>query len=52
VALSKGELVVVTSNYRNNVFGFLAADDLRARDPVGGTGNCKLPARGHPCYPV
>ena len=32
-------LVVVTFNYRLNVFGFLGSDDLRPRDPAGGTGN-------------
>jgi carboxylesterase type B len=39
VALTKGEIIVVTSNYRLGVFGFLASDDLRTRDTAGGTGN-------------
>lgn len=32
VALAKGELVVVTSNYRVALWGWLASDHLRARD--------------------
>jgi hypothetical protein len=41
VALMNGEVVVVTSNYRLNIFGFLAAEELRSRDPSGdgSTGN-------------
>lgn len=39
VALSGGDLTVVTSNYRLGAFGFLAADELRERDPAYGTGN-------------
>ena len=39
VALTKGELVVVTSNYRLNVFGFAASELLRSRDAEGSTGN-------------
>lgn len=35
-------LVIVTVNYRLNVFGFAAADVLRDRDPAGGTGNYGL----------
>ena len=30
--------IVVTTNYRLNIFGFLASDALRSRDPAGGTG--------------
>eukprot|EP00929_Paragymnodinium_shiwhaense_P037349 TRINITY_DN19915_c0_g1_i1.p1 TRINITY_DN19915_c0_g1~~TRINITY_DN19915_c0_g1_i1.p1 ORF type:complete len:562 (+),score=84.45 TRINITY_DN19915_c0_g1_i1:80-1765(+) len=33
------ELIIVTTNYRLGVFGFLAAEELRSRDPKGGTGN-------------
>ena len=39
VALTNSELVVVTFNYRLNVFGFAAGHQLRSRDPAGGTGN-------------
>jgi len=39
VTLSKGELVIVTFNYRLNIFGFLAADALRDRDAENSTGN-------------
>eukprot|EP00927_Polykrikos_kofoidii_P048930 TRINITY_DN43098_c0_g1_i1.p1 TRINITY_DN43098_c0_g1~~TRINITY_DN43098_c0_g1_i1.p1 ORF type:complete len:555 (+),score=65.12 TRINITY_DN43098_c0_g1_i1:63-1727(+) len=39
VRLMEGELIVVTFNYRLGAFGFLAADELRNRDPAGGTGN-------------
>lgn len=39
VALTGGELVVVTFNYRLGVFGFAASNKLRSRDPLGGTGN-------------
>jgi len=34
-----GAVVVVTINYRMNVFGFLAHPALAAEDPDGGTGN-------------
>eukprot|EP00929_Paragymnodinium_shiwhaense_P037351 TRINITY_DN19915_c0_g2_i1.p1 TRINITY_DN19915_c0_g2~~TRINITY_DN19915_c0_g2_i1.p1 ORF type:complete len:563 (+),score=55.45 TRINITY_DN19915_c0_g2_i1:142-1830(+) len=33
------ELIIVTTNYRLGIFGFLAAEELRSRDPLGGTGN-------------
>jgi hypothetical protein len=40
VALQRGELVVVTHSYRLNIFGFLAAEELRGRDKEhGSTGN-------------
>ena len=40
VALSKGELIVVTSNYRVNIWGWLASDHLRTRDAEqNSTGN-------------
>ena len=39
VALTNGEIIVVTSNYRLGIFGFLASDNLRSRDTAGGTGN-------------
>lgn len=39
VALLQGQLLAVTINYRLGAFGFLAADELRARDSSGGTGN-------------
>merc|ERR1711879_261428 len=39
VALEGGELLVVTFNYRLNVFGFAASELLRERNPAGGTGN-------------
>jgi carboxylesterase type B len=32
-------VIVVTSNYRLNIFGFLASEELRKRDPEGSTGN-------------
>lgn len=35
-------LVIVTFNYRENVFGFAASSHLRSRDPAGGTGNYGL----------
>eukprot|EP00755_Sulcionema_specki_P010509 Sspe_Gene.46667::Locus_23393_Transcript_1_1_Confidence_1.000_Length_1369::g.46667::m.46667 len=37
VARADGKVVVVTINYRLNVFGFLGSDQLRAKD--GSTGN-------------
>jgi len=42
VALMHGEFVMVTVNYRLNVFGFAASERLRSRDPSGGTGNYGL----------
>eukprot|EP01045_Picozoa_sp_COSAG04_P022105 COSAG04_NODE_2453_length_4093_cov_4.621933_3_plen_266_part_00 len=33
------DVVVVTVNFRGNMFGFLAAEELRALDPDGGSGN-------------
>lgn len=40
VALQRGEVIVVTHNYRLNIFGFLASDALRHRDVQdGSTGN-------------
>ena len=33
------DLIVVTVNYRLNIFGFLASDALRHKDPKNGTGN-------------
>lgn len=39
VSLLKQNIVIVTFNYRLNVFGFLAADILRERDPDNSTGN-------------
>ena len=36
---SAGEVVVVTFNYRLNVFGFLAHEKLLQEDPHGSTGN-------------
>ena len=40
VALQKGELIVVTHSYRLNLFGFIAAEELRGRDKqAGSTGN-------------
>lgn len=39
VKLSQGKLILVTFNYRLNVFGFAASNLLRERDPEGGTGN-------------
>ena len=43
VALMRGELIVVTSNYRLNVFGFAASRDLQTREGGGAsTGNYGL----------
>ena len=39
VEFEHSDVVVVTFNYRLNVFGFLAMDDLRSRDSEGSTGN-------------
>ena len=39
VGTLKEPWIIVTVNYRLNVFGFAAADALRSRDPSGGTGN-------------
>lgn len=39
VGTLKEPWIIVTVNYRLNVFGFAAADALRLRDPSGGTGN-------------
>lgn len=33
------DTILVTTNYRLNIFGFLASSMLRSRDPAGGTGN-------------
>eukprot|EP01012_Entosiphon_sulcatum_P012442 TRINITY_DN1779_c0_g1_i1.p1 TRINITY_DN1779_c0_g1~~TRINITY_DN1779_c0_g1_i1.p1 ORF type:complete len:532 (-),score=62.86 TRINITY_DN1779_c0_g1_i1:90-1685(-) len=33
------DIVIVSLNYRLNIFGFLAADDLRGRSPDSSTGN-------------
>ena len=40
VATSKGEAVIVTINYRLNVFGWLSSDDLKGKD--SSTGNWGL----------
>lgn len=32
-------VIMVTTNYRLNVFGFVSSDQLRAEDPSGSTGN-------------
>jgi len=37
--LVKDDIVFVSFNYRVGVFGYLGADELRTRDPRGGTGN-------------
>jgi len=42
VELTRGKFVMVTVNYRMNIFGFAASDRLRSRDPNGGTGNYGL----------
>lgn len=39
MALTQGEIIVVTFNYRLGIFGYLASDSLRARDAEGSTGN-------------
>eukprot|EP00931_Biecheleriopsis_adriatica_P088931 TRINITY_DN63155_c0_g1_i1.p1 TRINITY_DN63155_c0_g1~~TRINITY_DN63155_c0_g1_i1.p1 ORF type:complete len:540 (+),score=58.66 TRINITY_DN63155_c0_g1_i1:56-1675(+) len=39
VELTSGNIIIVTLNYRLSVFGFAASDQLRSRDPDGGTGN-------------
>ena len=36
------DVVLVTFNYRLNVFGFLGAEALRSRSPDGSTGNYGL----------
>eukprot|EP00051_Salpingoeca_urceolata_P020620 m.311762 g.311762 ORF g.311762 m.311762 type:complete len:756 (+) comp19654_c1_seq14:3274-5541(+) len=41
VGLTQG-IVIVTINYRLNVFGFLGGDELRSRDPSSSTGNYGL----------
>jgi len=36
----KGQAIIVTTNYRLNVFGFLGSEELRSQDPISGsTGN-------------
>ena len=42
VAASKGTVVVITINYRLNVFGFLGSKEIKARNPTGTTGNCGI----------
>ena len=42
VTFWEGEAVVVTVDYRLNVFGFLGSDALRSRDPARSTGNYGL----------
>ena len=39
VAASNGTVVVITINYRLNVFGFLGSKELKTRSPDGTTGN-------------
>eukprot|EP00933_Yihiella_yeosuensis_P080542 TRINITY_DN93995_c0_g1_i1.p1 TRINITY_DN93995_c0_g1~~TRINITY_DN93995_c0_g1_i1.p1 ORF type:complete len:580 (+),score=89.59 TRINITY_DN93995_c0_g1_i1:120-1859(+) len=39
VALTNGQMCIVTINYRLGAFGFLAADELRSRDENNSTGN-------------
>ncbi|GAA5940751.1 uncharacterized protein JCM15063_006351 [Sporobolomyces koalae] len=39
---SSQRCIIVTANYRLNVFGFLASDDLSAQDPLGLSGNYGL----------
>lgn len=39
---AKHEVVMVVTNYRLNVFGFLGSEELRQRDPKGGTGNAGI----------
>ncbi|PRP87991.1 hypothetical protein PROFUN_02728 [Planoprotostelium fungivorum] len=36
------DVIIVTGNYRVNVFGFISHDDLKASDPEGKTGNYGL----------
>jgi carboxylesterase type B len=36
------DVIVVTTNFRGGMFGFLAADELRAKDPDGSTGNAGI----------
>ena len=53
VALQKGELIVVTHSYRVNIFGFLAAEELRGRDKAAGsTGNYGIQGRSLPHAPL
>eukprot|EP01047_Picozoa_sp_COSAG01_P033427 COSAG01_NODE_2460_length_7655_cov_15.411858_4_plen_281_part_00 len=42
VAHLPSPMVIVSINYRLNIFGFGASDALRPRDPLGGTGNYGL----------
>ena len=42
VKLERGEMIVVTHSYRLALWGFLAADELRPRDPGNSTGNYGL----------
>lgn len=37
--LLNGDLIVVSLNYRLNIFGFLGGEALRSRDPKGSSGN-------------
>ena len=39
VSRAQGNVIVVTLNYRLNVFGFLGGDDLRKLSPINSTGN-------------
>jgi para-nitrobenzyl esterase len=36
---TEDSMIVVTINYRLNVFGFLASDELRSLSPTSSTGN-------------
>ncbi len=38
-AIAQHGVVLVTLNYRLGNLGWLAADELRSRDPLGSTGN-------------
>ncbi len=42
VAASENTVIVVTINYRLNVFGFLGSKEIKARNPTGTAGNCGI----------
>ena len=47
---TNGGAILVTLDYRLNVFGFLGSEALRSRDAEGSSGNCQHRNRFEPLH--